>query len=67
MPIAKRKHKLNLSLGTSKILTSKMRISYITPDAGWSAAYDIRSQGMGKPILLTYKADVIASQMSKLG
>ncbi len=36
-----------------------MRISYITPDAGWSPAYDIRSQGMDKPILLTYKADVI--------
>ncbi|MBJ2116454.1 mucoidy inhibitor MuiA family protein [Proteus penneri] len=60
MPIiAKEKTQIVLSLGTSKNLTSKMRISYITPDAGWSPAYDIRSQGMGKPILLTYKADVI--------
>lgn len=60
MPIiAQEKPQIVLSLGTSKNLTSKMRISYITPDAGWSPAYDIRSQGMDKPILLTYKADVI--------
>lgn len=60
MPIiAKEKTQIVLSLGASKNLTSKMRISYITPDAGWSPAYDIRSQGMDKPILLTYKADVI--------
>ncbi|MDR9741029.1 mucoidy inhibitor MuiA family protein [Proteus terrae] len=60
MPIiAQEKTQIVLSLGTSKDLTSKMRISYITPDAGWSPAYDIRSQGMDKPILLTYKADVI--------
>ncbi|MCK9782770.1 DUF4139 domain-containing protein [Proteus vulgaris] len=57
--IAKEKTQIVLSLSTSKNLTSKMRISYITPDAGWSPAYDIRSQGMDKPILLTYKADVI--------
>lgn len=60
MPIiAQEKTQIVLSLGTPKNLTSKMRISYITPDAGWSPAYDIRSQGMDKPILLTYKADVI--------
>ena len=60
MPIiAQEKTQIVLSLGTSKNLTSKMRISYITPDARWSPAYDIRSQGMDKPILLTYKADVI--------
>ncbi|WP_311754812.1 DUF4139 domain-containing protein [Proteus terrae] len=60
MPIiAQEKTQIVLSLDTSKNLTSKMRISYITPDAGWSPAYDIRSQGMDKPILLTYKADVI--------
>ncbi|MCS6732406.1 DUF4139 domain-containing protein [Proteus terrae] len=60
MPIiAQEKTQIVLSLGTSKNLISKMRISYITPDAGWSPAYDIRSQGMDKPILLTYKADVI--------
>lgn len=57
--ITKEKTQIVLSLGTSKNLTSKMHISYITPDAGWSPAYDIRSQGMDKPILLTYKADVI--------
>ncbi|MBG3012631.1 DUF4139 domain-containing protein [Proteus faecis] len=57
--ITKEKTQIILSLGTSKNLTSKMHISYITPDAGWSPAYDIRSQGMDKPILLTYKADVI--------
>ena len=60
MPIiAEEKTQIVLSLGASKNLTSKMHISYITPDAGWSPAYDIRSQGMDKPILLTYKADVI--------
>ncbi len=60
MPIiAQEKTQIVLSLGTSKNLISKMRISYITPDAGWSPAYDIRSQGMDKPILLTYKADII--------
>ncbi|MDL5166228.1 DUF4139 domain-containing protein [Proteus faecis] len=57
--ITKEKTQIVLSLDTSKNLTSKMHISYITPDAGWSPAYDIRSQGMDKPILLTYKADVI--------
>ena len=57
--IAKEKTQIVLSVGTSKNITSKTQISYITPDAGWSPAYDIRSQGMDKPILLTYKADVI--------
>ncbi|MEQ4921902.1 DUF4139 domain-containing protein [Proteus hauseri] len=57
--IAQEKTQIVISLGATKNLTSKMRISYITPDAGWSPTYDIRSQGLDKPITLTYKADLI--------
>lgn len=57
--VTEEKTQIVISLSTPKTLTSKMQLSYITPDAGWSPTYDIRSQGMNKPITLTYKADVI--------
>ncbi|HCH50695.1 MAG TPA: hypothetical protein DEV59_08420 [Proteus sp.] len=57
--VAQEKTQIVISLGAAKNVTSKLRISYITPDAGWSPTYDIRSQGLDKPITLTYKADLI--------
>lgn len=39
--------------------TAKIQLSYLTSDAAWSPSYDIRSQDVESPIVLTYKANVI--------
>ncbi|MGM0935230.1 MAG: mucoidy inhibitor MuiA family protein [Pseudomonadota bacterium] len=48
-----------LTVDTPKSITTNMHVSYMTPDAGWSPSYDIRAKAIDKPLLLTYKADVI--------
>lgn len=48
-----------LTIDTPKSITTNMQVSYMTPDAGWSPSYDIRAKAIDKPLLLTYKADVI--------
>jgi len=35
-----------------------LRLSYLTPNAGWSPVYDIRADGTDKPLKLIYKANV---------
>jgi uncharacterized protein (TIGR02231 family) len=35
-----------------------LRVSYLTPSAGWSPIYDIRAAGTDKPVSLIYKANV---------
>lgn len=48
-----------LTIDTPKSIITNMQVSYMTPDAGWSPSYDIRAKAIDKPLLLTYKADVI--------
>ena len=48
-----------MNVDTPKNLTSKMQISYVTPDAGWSPSYDIRAKSIDMPVKVTYKAEVI--------
>jgi uncharacterized protein (TIGR02231 family) len=36
----------------------KLKLSYLTPNAGWSPVYDIRADGTDKPLKLIYKANV---------
>lgn len=33
--------------------------SYVITEAGWSPLYDLRSEGIGKPIAFTYKGDIV--------
>jgi uncharacterized protein (TIGR02231 family) len=35
-----------------------LRLSYLTPNAGWFPVYDIRAAGTDKPLKLVYKANV---------
>ncbi len=35
-----------------------LRLSYLTPNAGWFPVYDIRADGTDKPLKLIYKANV---------
>jgi uncharacterized protein (TIGR02231 family) len=35
-----------------------LRVSYVTPNAGWSPIYDIRAGGTDRPVNLIYKANV---------
>lgn len=48
-----------LTVDAPKNMTTGMLVSYMTPDAGWSPSYDIRAKEIDKPLLLTYKADII--------
>lgn len=54
-----RRTQLVLNVSAKKAVTAELDIDYITPDAAWAPSYDIRSAGMDKPVILTYKADVI--------
>ena len=50
---------LNLEANISTRI--KVRISYLTTNAGWYPVYDIRSESTVKPIKLIYKANVYQS------
>lgn len=39
--------------------TTDFRISYVSPEAGWSAFYDLRSDNTSDPLKLAYKANVV--------
>ena len=41
-----------------EIKGAKMEINYVITDAGWSPAYDLRSNGTDEAIALTYKANI---------
>lgn len=38
--------------------TAQMRMSYVVEDAGWVPAYDLDVAEIGKPVSVTYKADI---------
>lgn len=48
-----------MSVDAAKPTTAQLQLSYLTPDAAWSPSYDIRSQDVGSPITLTYKANLV--------
>ncbi len=50
-----------LSLATNATVRVKIRVSYLTSNAGWYPVYDIRSESTVKPIKLVYKANVFQS------
>lgn len=39
-------------------VSSALAVSYMTPDAGWIPAYDIRVKDLTSPLVFTFKADV---------
>lgn len=54
-----RQPQIVVSVAAKKAVTAELDIAYITADAAWAPAYDIRTTGLDKPVTLTYKANVI--------
>jgi len=52
------KYQVVVSVQSKEAVSGKMEISYMVSNAGWSPAYDIRSEGVNQPIQLVYKANV---------
>lgn len=50
-----------LNVEANSMVRVKIRISYLTSNAGWYPVYDIRSESSNKPIKLVYKANVYQS------
>jgi len=50
-----------LNLAANSAVRVKVRISYLTSNAGWYPVYDIRSESTVRPIKLVYKANVYQS------
>lgn len=50
-----------LSVSSSKATTAKLRLSYLTYQAGWTPIYDIRAGKAEGPVNLVYKANVAQS------
>ncbi|MFM7023791.1 MAG: DUF4139 domain-containing protein [Flavobacteriales bacterium] len=54
-----KQHEVIVTIYTEKdINNTKLEINYVIPNAGWSPAYDIRSNGTDEAITLTYKANI---------
>ncbi|MGH1335378.1 MAG: DUF4139 domain-containing protein [Aureispira sp.] len=49
---------LVLQVQADKATSTDIEISYVVAGAGWSPLYDIKSDGVGKPLNLVYKAQV---------
>ena len=49
---------LVLQVQASKATATDLEISYVIAGAGWTPMYDIKSDGVGKPLNLVYKANV---------
>jgi hypothetical protein len=56
--IEKSSGQLVLQVQTDKATATDIEVSYVIAGAGWSPVYDIKSDGIGKPINLVYKAQV---------
>ncbi|HJX70893.1 MAG TPA: DUF4139 domain-containing protein, partial [Bacteroidales bacterium] len=50
-----------LNLAASSPVKVKVRVSYLTSNAGWYPVYDIRSESTVSPIKLIYKANIYQS------
>lgn len=55
------KGQLVLQLMAEKPATAALNISYLCPNAGWSAFYDLRSENTSAPLMLAYKASISQS------
>ena len=52
---------LKVTVGTSNSLTSRVKLSYVVPNAGWTPGYDVRVKDIDHPLSLIYKAKVYQS------
>jgi uncharacterized protein (TIGR02231 family) len=48
-----------IEVGTNNALTTNIDFSYITSGVRWSPVYDLKSEGIDKPVELVYKANVM--------
>jgi TonB-dependent SusC/RagA subfamily outer membrane receptor len=48
-----------LQLMSKNAASTEIRISYISPNAGWSAFYDLRADKTTEPLKLAYRANVV--------
>ncbi len=51
-------HRIVITVQSKEIVSGKLNVSYLVANAGWIPQYDLRSDGMGGKINLTYKANV---------
>lgn len=49
---------LVLQVQADKATATDIEVSYVVAGAGWSPVYDLKSDGIGKPLNLVYKANV---------
>lgn len=52
------KHQIIITVSSETAEQGKLNISYMVGNAGWNPEYDIRAEGINKPITLVYKANV---------
>lgn len=50
-----------LKLQSAAKVATDIEITYVVTDAGWEPLYDLKSEGVGKPLDLVYKAHVFQS------
>jgi uncharacterized protein (TIGR02231 family) len=48
-----------IEVGSNTALTTNIDFSYITTGVSWSPIYDLKSEGIDKPVELVYKANVV--------
>lgn len=48
-----------VEVGANSALTTQIDFSYITTGVSWSPIYDLKSEGIDKPVELVYKANVV--------
>lgn len=53
-----RVHQILVTVYARQPAQAKIEVNYTAMGASWSPAYDVRSDGPGKPVKLTYKANV---------
>lgn len=52
---------LVLQIQSSSAVATNIEVEYVVTNAGWTPLYDLKSEGIGKPLALTYKAHVVQS------
>lgn len=52
---------LVLQVQSSVAVSTDIEVEYVVTNAGWNPLYDLKSEGIGKPLVLVYKAHVYQS------
>lgn len=52
---------ITVSISADKQLSGRIELSYVVTNAGWYPSYDIRVDDTGKPVSISYKANVFQS------